>query len=168
MKIPIVIVAAGLASSVQALIGFGISMYNPNCAFACRAAIAGATLACTQHDHHGGGHHGSGATTPQCYAEDTPFLTTLAWCLSSHCEDVDEWRLERYWHLKAAASYEERVTPKWTYQQALGQIDDTPTEIVNASGSLHFTGIVADEDYEPNRGALNYFEWQESLHSKYG
>lgn len=73
MKVSILLASTAFASSVQALTGFGISMYDPNCACACRAAIAGATLACTQLDHRGRGHDGSGATTLQYYSEDTPF-----------------------------------------------------------------------------------------------
>lgn len=168
MKASILLATASLASSAQALIGFGISMYNPNCAFACRASIAGATFECTQHDHHGGGHHGSGATTPQCYSQDTSFLTTLACCISDRCKDVDEWNLEKYWYLKAAASSDERVTPKWTYQTSLEKVTEPPTKYVNTSELLDFTGLVTDEDYESNRGALNYFEWQETLHSRDG
>ncbi len=160
---------AGLATSCHALIGFGITMYKPNCAFACRGAISGAPLICSDMDH-AGGHsgHGSSATTPACFAGDSSFLTTLAWCMSSRCEGIEAWRLERYWRMKAAATSSVTERPKWTYQQSLDEVAEPPTRMVNASEMLDFTGVVSEEDYEFNRRANVVFEEQETRHSTYG
>ncbi|KAK5071571.1 hypothetical protein LTR64_004650 [Lithohypha guttulata] len=150
---------AALVTGSHALIGFGIDMYKPLCAFACRGSIAGAPLVCTPHDHSGGhSGHGGGPTTPACYSQDTSFLTTLAWCISERCPEVDEWKLERYWYKKASANNDERITPKWTYQEALDQVVDPPTRPVNTSELLDFTGTVADEDYQANVNGNGRFE----------
>lgn len=77
-------------STSQAFIGLGISMYNPSCAFSYRAVIASVPLECSEHGGTGGHMgHGSSSTTPECRAGNTPFLTTLAWCINSTCADFD-------------------------------------------------------------------------------
>lgn len=168
MNLAIFAALLGLIGSSEALIGFGAEMYNPICAFACRGSISSAPLSCSQMKHGSGGHHGSSSTSLQCYSQDTSFLTTLAYCISTHCEGVEPWRLEQYWAVRAAGTSYEHVDPKWTYQQALAQVEGTPSRVVNTSQMLDFTGIADEKRYERSRGGSSYFEWQESLHSRYG
>jgi len=168
MKFMIFVGVASLTTPCHALIGFGISMYKPNCAFACRGAISGAPLICSDMDHAGGlMGHGAPSTTPACFAEDSSFLTTLAWCIFDRCEGIEAWRLEQYWWEKAAATSSIRETPKWTYQQSLDEIAEPPTRTVNSSETLDFIGVVLEEDYEANRRGYVVFEESETRHSTY-
>lgn len=47
-------------------------------------------------DHTGGGHHGSSATSPECYVQDPAWLATLAYCINQTCTDVPKLELEAY------------------------------------------------------------------------
>lgn len=154
-----------------ALIGHGIEMYNPLCAFSCRAAIASAMLTCSDHDMAGGahsGHGGSGATTPDCRASDSPFLTTLAWCIGTTCAEskVEAWKLEKYWREKTTG--DKAVAPKWTLGQALEEVTEPPTRELGEDEMLNFTAQVSQEAWAMHAATMEYFEWQETLHARYG
>ncbi|KAK2747992.1 hypothetical protein FQN57_001583 [Myotisia sp. PD_48] len=150
-----------------AFIGLGIEMYHPSCAFACRAAIASAPLSCSTH---GEGEHSKAQTTPDCRAGNTPFLTTLAWCMNSTCDPstVSTWQLEKYWREKATGGV--TVLPKWSYVEAIHQVANPPSREWegDAHNTLNFTAIVPHHSWESQKLTLEYFEYQESAHAKYG
>ena len=85
-------------------------MYKPPCAFSCRSIISGAMLNCSVME--GGEDSMAGmagmdmgaefTTSPECYATDDSFLQTLAYCMSTHCSGVSEWKLEQYWVINVA------------------------------------------------------------------
>src|SRR5436190_12508800 len=72
------------------LIGYGISKYNPQCAFACQAVLVGCQLNCSVPTDMTVV-EGSKVkkvtfiTSPECYATDDAFLHSLALCLNSRC-----------------------------------------------------------------------------------
>jgi hypothetical protein len=136
----------------------GHRSYPLPCALACRAAIAGASLACTPEVNHvmHGGHHGP-ATTSDCYASDTPFLTTLAHCMETECGayNVPGWQLERYW--EEAASGSPLVAPKWTYSEALANISAPPTNVLGHHETLNVTSLANPEMYSMQFNFMNTF-----------
>lgn len=109
-------------------------------------------------------------TTPACRAEDTPFLTTLAYCINSTCAsfDITAHKLEDYWYRQASGS--EAVFPKWTYQEALVQVAaDPPTANLSEIGEvLNITVVVEEETWAGYYSAHKYFEISETTHSTYG
>jgi predicted ferric reductase len=127
-------------------------------------------LTCSGHDHGGGGHHGGGATTPECRAGDTPWLTTLAYCINSTCpEDIAAWKLEKYWVDECTG--DPSTLPKWSYQEALNQITEKPTEELSKEDempTLNYTALYNQESWEMFRGTLNAFARAETNHSKWG
>lgn len=152
-----------------AFIGYGITMYKPLCAFACRSSIESAMLSCSDHDSQGSGHmHGGGATTPECRAGDTPFLTTLAWCMNSTCADYHEhaWTLEKYWADKATG--DASVAPKWTYSDTLLEISKPPDRELGEDEMLSFTALISHETWLAYIATHEHFEQAETLHSRYG
>ncbi|KAF2748707.1 hypothetical protein M011DRAFT_457430 [Sporormia fimetaria CBS 119925] len=155
-----------------ALIGYGISMYKPNCAFACRSHFASAMLSCSGDDHFQGAHsHGAGPTSPDCRAGDTAWLTTLAYCINSTCTDVAPWRLEQYWADKCTG--DPSVQPKWTYAEALVELEKSgpPTQELDEEAEmpvLNFTALYNQQSWETARGTLFHFEYAETMHSRYG
>ncbi|KAK1596131.1 uncharacterized protein LY79DRAFT_509936 [Colletotrichum navitas] len=148
------------------LVGYGIKMCDPPCAFACREAIAGATLRCSTvgSDNMGGmaGMSGMVVTDGECFAADDAFLGTLAWCVTARCEGIPEWKLEKYWKDNVAGNAAVQPEPKVTFQQALAMVNSTPTAVYAAN--------------EPGPQGLWYaayntdviFEGQESLPVKHG
>lgn len=108
------------------LIGFGKTMYQPPCAFACRSVIAKSKLLCTP-EHDSGSEAGSHApaTTPKsCFISDPAFMQTLALCIDTYCPGSDAPRtgiIEDYWasHLATGSIGNFSWVPTMTYQQAL-------------------------------------------------
>ncbi|KAJ4158534.1 uncharacterized protein LMH87_009056 [Akanthomyces muscarius] len=109
------------------MIGFGKTMYQPPCAFACRSVIGGSTLLCTpehESDSAAGGHHAPPKTPESCFATDQAFAQTLALCIDTYCPGSDAPRLgaiEDYWgsHLATGSIGNFSWVPALTYQEAL-------------------------------------------------
>lgn len=166
------LLALAFAGKTSALIGYGIPMYKPNCAFACRSSFGSAMLTCSTDDHsHGAHNHGTGPTPPDCRANDDPWLTTLAFCIKSKCPNVSPWKLEKYWAEKCTG--DPSVQPKWTYAETLVELEKNgdPTKELNLEEEmplLNFTAKFNEETWEAFRGTLFHFEYAETMHSRYG
>lgn len=151
-------------------IGYGISMYDPLCAYTCRDTLSTSMLACSEHMDMGmdmSMDMGSD-TSPDCYATDDSFLQTLAYCISTHCHDLPIWRLERYWAMNVAGTLPHQPMPKATYQQTLQNITTRPTITLLTGQDLDKAMIVASGDYEASYNAHGIFEKMERNHETYG
>lgn len=153
------------------LIGYGIPMYKPPCAYSCRSSISN-PLDCGDHEHHMPMvRRMSGMDmkmpTPECYASNTPFLQTLAYCMSTHCQDVEVWELERYWEMNVAGRLVHQPSPNMTFQEALESISEPPTEVVPAEEMLMSVSLVDEESYVGNFNGNFGFESNETIHSRY-
>ncbi|KAI4244238.1 MAG: hypothetical protein L6R42_010506, partial [Xanthoria sp. 1 TBL-2021] len=158
------------------LIGYGITMYNPLCAYTCRDVLSTSMLRCSEHTDmhmHGGmlkkREMDMGVeTSPECYASDNSFLRTLAYCMSTHCQDVAIWDLEKYWNLNVAGRQPNQPVPRATYQQTLAKIATEPKDKLVVGEELNHTMIVSDEAYQASYNAQAMFEKMENNHEKYG
>ncbi|KAK1972166.1 ferric reductase-like protein transmembrane component 4 [Colletotrichum sublineola] len=148
------------------LVGYGIKMYDPPCASACRDAISGATLHCSTI----GSDNMSGMvmTDGDCYAADDAFLGTLAWCVAARCAGIPEWKLEKYWKDNVAGNAAVQPNPKVTFQQALATVSGTPTAVYAATGPLNQTSLVSQDLWYAAYNTDVIFEGQESMQVKYG
>lgn len=149
--------------------GYGFSWYDLVCGFACNNIISGATLACTSMDHSGGHSHMSMPTSPDCYAGDTAYLTTLAYCMNASCDphDAPTWRREKFWSTHVTG--DESVLPKWDYTTALTKITEPPTAVYNASSPevLDQTVLVSPASYEMQSNFMVLFDRIEGLQARY-
>ena len=153
------------------LVGYGISMYKPQCAFPCRDVISSSMLDCSvpMHGSDMGMEMGmESATSPGCYATDDAFLNTLAYCMSTHCQDVALWDLEKYWSMNVPGTLRIQPMPKASYQQTLASITKEPTDTLVIGEDLNKTMIVSPEDYEASYNAESVFEKMEVTHETYG
>lgn len=118
---------------------------DPARASACTGSLAVFALGCSTEDHsnHDGGHgHGSPiVTTPSCRVGDEPYLTTVAWCMSTKCTDFDVpiSRLEEIWELKVTG--DPSVRAKWSYTEALLNVDTPPTRTLVVGDQLNVTSL---------------------------
>lgn len=153
-------------------VGYGIPVFRPPCAFACRDAISGATLTCSTAEGMPGMEGMDMGeiimTEPECYATDDIFLQTLAWCIQSRCKDVPTWKLEKFWKDNVAGTYAVQPDPKETYQEALAKINGTPTAVYAETGSLNETSIVAEDIWYAAYNTDVIFGHQESMQEGYG
>src|ERR1700761_6532539 len=97
--------------------GYGIQMYKPPCAYACRDTISDATLNCGTWSVMDG--MNMSMASPECYASDDNFLQPLAWCIHTRCpgkyekpSDVAVWKIEKYWIENVAGIVEGQPLPK--------------------------------------------------------
>jgi hypothetical protein len=159
------------------LIGYGISMYKPVCAFACRDALATSALNCTEpmdmSDMAGMKmvkrmDMGEAETTPECYASDPAFLSTLAYCMGMRCKDETVWDLEEYWNMNVAGDQVDQPVPKDTYGMTLMAVTTKPNETLVVGDPLNKTMLVSDDSWTASANGLLAFEGAEVTHSTYG
>lgn len=153
------------------LIGYGISMYKPVCAYACRASITNPLICDNTIDHDMAMDAASMAMdtpSPACYANNDPFLQTLAYCMYIHCANVSVSVLESYWELNVAGRQQHQPSPKESYQEALESLARPPTLILNTSAVLDIASLVEEETYSSNHNTLRVFEAVETSHERYG
>ncbi|KAL4881139.1 ferric reductase like transmembrane component-domain-containing protein [Aspergillus karnatakaensis] len=171
------------------LIGYGISMYNPTCAYACEDALTN-PVNCTvtdSHDHDHGhkrkrmdhGHSGMSEmpmgdgwmvekpASPECRATNDAFLQTLAYCIHTYCTDERISALEEYWELNVAGRATVQPLPKISYQEAVQAITDTPPMLANSSVILNSVGIVSEAAWMQEFRTLTTFEKVETAHGTY-
>ncbi|KAL4899615.1 hypothetical protein BDW74DRAFT_188995 [Aspergillus multicolor] len=164
-------------------VGYGISMYKPPCAYACRAALSN-PLNCTTTDgnSHGSSHMemdmegmemGDGwmimaSPSAECYATNDAFLQTLGLCISAHCTSQIIYAIEKYWQLNVPGTMPDQPLPKQTYQEALRAINGTPPLITNSSAPLLSVGHIPEESYLVEYRTLSVFEKIEISHETYG
>lgn len=114
----------------RGLIGYGKNMYYPLCAAVCRGCIEKAPLVCTPHDIKGGAHM-HGGTSLECYASDSAYLTTLAYCINQRCgNNYTADIIESYWRQHAVNGGRIVLEPKpaMSFAQALASIETPPAE----------------------------------------
>lgn len=173
---PGAVLAMGPGRAGHGMIGYGIDIYKPYCAFSCRDTISSATLACStimMADDMAGMSGmdmdmGMVTTDPECYATDDAFLQTLAVCLDARCAGtIPAWQIEKYWKDNVAGYLSVQPDPKETFQQALAKVNGTPTAVY-VEGALNETSVVPDEAWEAAYVTNNVFAHQESQQVRYG
>ncbi|KAL7806811.1 ferric reductase-like transmembrane component [Trichoderma aethiopicum] len=150
--------------AVALLEGFGRTSYDPLCAESCLRSFTSLMLPCTSMEE---GDMGMMTTPPSCRAESTPFLTSVAWCMSDKCVGVPASKLEAYW--EDWVTGDKGVQPKWTYAEALAEVDPRPPK-VQLSGSdttLNATSIVAPTTYLSQWNVLGAVRDETAVESKY-
>ena len=149
------------------LIGYGFTMYHPLCAWTCRDVLGSSMLNCSDPmDMEDPDAYIE--TSPECFATDDFFLQSMAYCLSTHCQDVSLWDLEKYWGQYLADFEPNQAIPKATYQQALQNITAPPTDTIVIGEELNKTMLVSDEDFEASANAQGNFEKIETNHATHG
>ncbi|KAH7163538.1 ferric reductase transmembrane component 4 [Dactylonectria estremocensis] len=152
------------------LIGYGITMYKPPCAYACQSSVP-TTLVCDDVDDMddmdmGGMDMGPSA---ECLTANPPYLRSLAWCIYSRCpEDTEMFLLEKWWVMNVAGRQVVQPEPNISYQEALSQVKVAPTEVLGEGDVLNRTVAVDDETYLSNYNIDVLFEKIEISHETYG
>jgi hypothetical protein len=120
------LLSTGTLADGTGLIGFGKTLYDPTCTFACRNVIRKQKLACTPSsstENHGTAHNPV-STPPKCFVEDPTFLKTMALCIDVFCTLSDKPTMELitdYWasHLGTGTLGDYQYRPIMSYPDAL-------------------------------------------------
>ncbi|CCF37659.1 ferric reductase transmembrane component 4 [Colletotrichum higginsianum] len=162
------------------LIGYSITMYQPLCAYSCRVALSASPLNCSSRTEVNGMVFAN--TSSSCFATDDAFLMSLAWCIHIRCVDLSVWEIEKYWQSTEASirNSHRRLdepgvnvdsnppAPKWTYQEALSNVNRTPTATLSFANPLKEKALVSDADYQVQYNTMGMFEKMEVNHETYG
>ncbi|KAK4493586.1 hypothetical protein PRZ48_015253 [Zasmidium cellare] len=161
------------------LIGYGIDMYHPLCAFACRDILSSNRLTCsaTSHESKTKRHNDQVEveTSAHCYAENDPYLLSLAQCLHTHCDGLTEgWELDRFWALDAVGSQSIQPQPVHSLDKALRAFQNHTDEadkafpIASLHGTLEGASEVSPTDWKMAFSSISDSVYVEERHSKNG
>ena len=161
--------SAYVPPSGYAFPGYGFSWFDPVCADACQYPIASALLSCTATEPSGDHATGAAPSSPECFASDTAFLTTLAYCMNSTCDPikVPTWQREKFWATKVTG--DPALVPKWDYSRALEEVTARPTVEFNPMSRdiLNQTVLVGSATYEMQSRFMVMFDHLEALQPRY-
>ncbi|KPA37340.1 ferric-chelate reductase [Fusarium langsethiae] len=153
------------------VIGYGVTMYDPPCAYECIDTVKSWSLNCAG-DHgmdHDMGSMDMAAATPECKATNDAFLETMAWCFHIYCKDINNSTLERVWEMDIVGRNKVQPSPKHSYQVALAlAYKSPPTEVVDSAAVLNKTSLVDEATWLSNSNADYIFERMEAVTEKYG
>jgi hypothetical protein len=138
----VLVVLAGLVVRCDASIGLtGIDTWpnSPFCAHACYGSLSSYRLSCSVIHGDPDDHDAHVMTSADCRADNFDFLTSLAWCLSTKCEDLSTSELETFW--EATSTGDPAVQPVWSYRQALANITAEPTMELGHGGTINATVV---------------------------
>ncbi|KAF2791559.1 hypothetical protein K505DRAFT_419063 [Melanomma pulvis-pyrius CBS 109.77] len=128
--------------------GMPVNPYYPFCAMTCLRSISSLTLSCSTME---GGTLGmmKMLTPSACWAENTPYLATLAYCMHEKCAEYNNTiaELENFWETQATGQSnagQTGVPPKWSYSESLANVSASPpTTVLDAKDtSLNVTSLV--------------------------
>lgn len=139
----LVIAHAGLCAAGIGLTGIDSFENKPFCATACYGSLSSYRLDCSVVHGDEDDHHAHVMTSPECRADNDPFLASLAWCIKSKCEEVDERlttsEIEEFW--ERTSTGDPNVKPHWSYTQALANVSEPPTVELGHGGTVNTTVI---------------------------
>lgn len=143
---------------------------DPACAYACTGSLSGYALSCSHVDHSRLSDHGHGPyihTSPDCRANDEPYLTTLAWCLHTKClpYNVPTSRLEAIWEQEA--THDPSVPAKWSYTEALLNVAEPPTRQLVMGDAINAT-LLAPEFWNVSFDTTVVMAYESKMESTFG
>ncbi|KKY39820.1 putative ferric reductase transmembrane component 4 [Diaporthe ampelina] len=158
------------------VVGFGISLYEDLCCQACHDSLSTLYLNCTTFmsaDDMAGMDMGMdmgmdsdmpmGTTSDECYASNTPWLQTMAYCIQQNCE------ADGYPADKQATCFSNQAVAgasEPTFQDSLPAT--APTVELEADAMwLNVTSLVNRDLYYSTHGTLGEFARSEYLHTRY-
>jgi len=152
------------------IVGFGIEMYNPTCAFACQQVLSLSELNCSTPAavDHLPGHSGRGFdTSNKCFASDDSFLLSLAWCLHQRCNNSQDkvWILDRFWERDVQGA---DAGLKYQFSEALRIYGNGSRQVLSLGEPLKEPNEVGVENWSVAESSMADFAWVEKRHSIYG
>ncbi|CAI6341382.1 unnamed protein product [Periconia digitata] len=141
---------------LQGLVGYGISMYEPSCAFGCQKILQKSQLGCSTAIGSVPGFE----TADQCYASNKPYLLSLASCLHEHCEEPS-WMVSRFWATQNAHR------PAYGFREALDLSGDSPLDVLVPGAPLNNPHAITRDDWKTADTSMHDFAHTEAKSSEF-
>lgn len=164
-------------------LGYGITVYEPFCAFPCIYALFSARLNCTTAElaltkrddavepevlPYGDGWNVTDSATDACTSHNEYYMTTAAWCVKSRCPELSPADLEKFYADQFPGEIKSDLpSPFHTFDELLSSIPNAPTEAFNLTKTLNYTASIPDEMYVPVYETMRAFAKTEYDHSMY-
>jgi hypothetical protein len=148
------------------LVGYGIHIYGPACAFACRGVLEPYRLNCsTSHDN-----STEFQTSPECLASNDAFLISLAFCIDARCTREHKWTIDKFWEVDAIGDKVNQPSPKYSFQTALGitAAQPQPAVILEETKSLDIPSLVGDQEWKVVYSSMRTMTYVEKQSSTFG
>ena len=152
--------------------GFPANPYDPYCAMSCLRSLYTLMLSCSSKGDTVG--MMTAMTSSACWAENTPYLTSLAWCMHAKCGEynIKNSKLELFWETQAtgqSSAGEIGVPPKWSYSDALANVPSPPTvQLTPTDTSLNDTSLVPPLIYRKQWNVLTAVQRETVTENTYG
>ncbi|KAF2759742.1 hypothetical protein EJ05DRAFT_498945 [Pseudovirgaria hyperparasitica] len=163
-------------ASASGIIGFGISLYQDLCCQSCHDSLSKLYLNCTTFPEGMDAESASSMsmdmgmdmsmmpeTSEECYASNTPWLQTMAYCIQKNCN------ADGYPTSKQAECFSKQAlggATEPTFQDSLPS--SAPTEELAADALwLNSTSLVNGDTYYSTHGTLGEFARSEYIHTRY-
>jgi hypothetical protein len=176
LLLPLSCLIHNAAGYKHGIVGFGISLYPDLCCQACHDSLSSLYLTCTTFDDDGmGGMEGMGGmgdmgdmgtmgtTSEECYANNTAWLQTMAYCIQQNC-NADAYPAEKQAECFTAQAVAGASTP--TFHDSLPATPPT-IELASDDTWLNVTSLVNSDVYHSTHGTLGEFARSEYFHTKY-
>jgi hypothetical protein len=164
--------ATDAASTEYGLTGFPANSYDPICATACLRSFSMLTLNCSSEGVTVG--MVTFQTSTECYATNTAYLTSVAWCAHTKCMDFKPSAslLEYWWDMQITGQKSAGVVTvpaKWTYAEALAQVETPPTiQLQLADTTLNTTSLTSPNVYKPQYNVLYSTQREGTVENGFG
>jgi hypothetical protein len=129
--------------------------YTPPSAHACRVVLGNIQLQCTNNS--------TGVTSPQCYASNLPFLSSLAVCLKRRVTGLTMEELENWWEKWAVGWSSNQPLPSSKLEEAIS-LAGSPTITLSKGMTLLNASLISDEDYESAYALVMDWDGTERFH----
>ncbi|KAI1799314.1 ferric reductase like transmembrane component-domain-containing protein [Daldinia bambusicola] len=163
------------SASRHGLIGYGIEIYNPVCAYACQYAFGYNPLVCADAGSFDGGSEDgtvpqnmSATPSPTCLAESEPFLTSVAWCIHEKCDGELLWEIEKWWRSYVLGDMQLDPPPSLSYGAALALVSSRPNITCSSGQALNQTCLVDETLYHSLSVSLDVNQDVEIQHQRFG
>ncbi|KAK5722785.1 hypothetical protein LTR15_006018 [Elasticomyces elasticus] len=161
-------------------IEYGIKMYDPPCAYGCQGSF-GNPLLCSDDGSHSDEmgdmdmktkvrrmDMSSEAPSPKCKTTNDIYLQSLAYCISTHCKDIELWKVEQWWQLNVAGRSVVQPVPKYSYHEALDRVVTPPNATTPSDEPLTGVSLADEETYLATYNGDHTFELNDAKSARYG
>lgn len=156
------------------IMGFGLSLYQDLCCQTCHDSLSALYLNCTTFPTHEGMDMSTDMdmdmemdmmpmTSDECYATNTPWLQTMAYCIQQNC-NADRYSADK--QAKCFSTHAVAGASEPTFHDSLPAKAPTVELSVDAMW-LNTTSLVNKDTYNSIFGTLKEFTRQEYMHTRY-
>ena len=165
-SLPLLFLIQYSRATENGIVGFGISLYQDLCCQSCHDSLSSLYLSCTTFmwmDMDMDMDMLMGTTSEQCYATNTPWLQTMAYCIQQNCN------ADGYSDEKQARCFSTQAVAGASEPTFLDSLPATPPSVELSKDAMwiNVTSLVNSDIYYSTYGTLAEFARSEYIHTRY-